>query len=89
LGLGLAVDSESRVIASNGSAHPTLYALGSLTRGTRWEVTAVPEIREQANAIVRRVLHERASDRVVNESASHSSFLPEAPAGVVFAALGA
>jgi uncharacterized NAD(P)/FAD-binding protein YdhS len=64
LGLGLAVDSESRVIAANGSAHGTLYALGSLTRGTRWEVTAVPEIREQANAIVRRMLHELMSDHV-------------------------
>ncbi len=61
LGLGLAVDSESRVVASSGSAHASLFALGNLTRGTRWEVTAVPEIREQANAVVRRVLALRAS----------------------------
>jgi len=61
LGLGLAVDAESRVIAANGSAHPSLFALGSLTRGTRWEVTAVPEIRDQANAIVRRIEALRAS----------------------------
>jgi uncharacterized NAD(P)/FAD-binding protein YdhS len=62
LGLGLAVDTESRVVAANGSADATLYAMGSLTRGTRWEVTAIPEIREQANAIVRRVLHDSMSD---------------------------
>jgi uncharacterized NAD(P)/FAD-binding protein YdhS len=61
LGLGLAVDPESRVVAPNGFAHATLFALGSLTRGTRWEVTAVPEIREQANTIVRRILTLRSS----------------------------
>jgi uncharacterized NAD(P)/FAD-binding protein YdhS len=79
LGLGLAVDSESRVIANNGSAHSTLYALGSLTRGTRWEVTAVPEIREQANAIVRQVLHEQANDRAIGDRVSQ-------PAGDLLAA---
>jgi uncharacterized NAD(P)/FAD-binding protein YdhS len=68
LGLGLAVDSESRVIASNGSAHPSLFAVGSLTRGSRWEVTAIPEIREQANGVIRRVLHDYA-ERPVNAAA--------------------
>jgi uncharacterized NAD(P)/FAD-binding protein YdhS len=60
LGLGLAVDAESRVVSANGSAHTTLYAVGALTRGSRWEVTAIPEMREQANAIVRRLLHDQA-----------------------------
>lgn len=58
LGLGLSVDAESRVIAPNGSAHRSLFAVGSLTRGTRWEITAIPEMREQANAVVRKVLHD-------------------------------
>ena len=58
LGLGLAVDSESRVISPNGSAHSSLFAVGSLTRGTRWEITAIPEMREQAGAVVRKVLHD-------------------------------
>ena len=64
LGLGLAVDSESRVISANGSAYSTLYAVGTLTRGSRWEVTAIPEIREQANGVVRRLLHDHAEQRV-------------------------
>jgi uncharacterized NAD(P)/FAD-binding protein YdhS len=64
LGLGLAVDSESRVIGPNGSAHPALFAVGSLTRGTRWEVTAIPEMREQANSVVRKVLHDHAEQPV-------------------------
>jgi uncharacterized NAD(P)/FAD-binding protein YdhS len=65
LGLGLAVDSESRVIAPNGSAHPSLFAVGSLTRGTRWEITAIPEMREQAGAVIRRVLHDQTEQAFV------------------------
>jgi uncharacterized NAD(P)/FAD-binding protein YdhS len=64
LGLGLAVDSESRVVAPNGSAHRALFAVGSLTRGTRWEITAIPEMREQANAVVRKLLHDHAEQVV-------------------------
>ena len=60
LGLGLAVDRHSRLIAADGSAHRSLYALGSLTRGSRWEVTAVAEIRDQATAIARRMAREFA-----------------------------
>jgi uncharacterized NAD(P)/FAD-binding protein YdhS len=60
LGLGLAVDSESRVISPNGSAHSSLFAVGALTRGTRWEITAIPEMREQAGAVVRKLLHDHA-----------------------------
>ena len=64
LNLGLAVDSDSRVIAPNGSAHSSLFAVGSLTRGTRWEITAIPEMREQANAVVRKLLHDPAEQAV-------------------------
>ncbi|HEU4623537.1 MAG TPA: FAD/NAD(P)-binding protein [Steroidobacteraceae bacterium] len=60
LGLGLAVDAESRVVSMTGAAHTSLYAVGALTRGTRWEVTAIPELREQANAVVRRIVHDHA-----------------------------
>jgi len=54
------VDTDSRVISANGSAHSSLYAVGSLTRGTRWEITAIPELREQANGVVRKFLHDHA-----------------------------
>jgi uncharacterized NAD(P)/FAD-binding protein YdhS len=64
LGLGLAVDAESRVVAANGSAHASLFAVGSLTRGARWEVTSIPELREQANGVVRRLLHDRAAQSI-------------------------
>jgi uncharacterized NAD(P)/FAD-binding protein YdhS len=80
LGLGLAVDADSRVVATNGSAHASLYALGTLTRGTRWEVTAVPEIREQAGAIVRRILHDRASEQASSLTSSLAHKLSAPPA---------
>ena len=32
-----------------------LFALGPLTRGTFWETTGVPEIREQGRALARRL----------------------------------
>ena len=76
LGLGLAVDSESRVISGNGSAHPALFAVGSLTRGTRWEITAIPEMREQANSVVRKVLHDHAEQPVATVRAGERNSAP-------------
>jgi uncharacterized NAD(P)/FAD-binding protein YdhS len=49
LGLGLDVDSDSRVRGSGRS--PALYALGPLTKGAFWEIVAVPDIRGQAAGV--------------------------------------
>src|SRR6185437_830092 len=54
LGIGLAVDQESR-------AGERLWALGPLTKGRYWEIIAVPDIRDQAAAVaddIARELHE-------------------------------
>jgi uncharacterized NAD(P)/FAD-binding protein YdhS len=53
LALGLATDERFRVISGAGTAQRTLYALGTLARGSQWEITAVPEIREQARVVAR------------------------------------
>jgi uncharacterized NAD(P)/FAD-binding protein YdhS len=53
LGLGLDVDSESRVIGEGPS--PALYALGPLTKGAFWEIVAVPDIRGQAAGVARAI----------------------------------
>ena len=50
-GFGLAVDENSAVLAADGSANPHLYALGPLTAGRNWEITAVPDIRNQARSV--------------------------------------
>ena len=55
LHLGLATDARSRVVAGDGSAQRTLFALGTLARGSQWELTALPEIREQARLVAREI----------------------------------
>lgn len=49
LGLGLDVDSGSRLVGSGPG--PALYALGPLTKGAFWEIVAVPDIRGQAAGV--------------------------------------
>lgn len=48
LGLGIMVDEVSRTIDSEGRSSASLYAVGALTAGQFWEITAVPDIRTQA-----------------------------------------
>lgn len=52
LDLGLAVDAQQRLVRADGSTHPHAYVLGALARGSRFECIAMPDIREQAAAIV-------------------------------------
>ena len=56
LALGLAVDEEGRALNPCGEAEPGLFALGPITRGTFWEVTAIPDIRVKAEGVAKAVL---------------------------------
>lgn len=51
LGMGLAVDGESR-------AGPQLWALGPLTKSAFWEIVAVPDIRGQAAEVAAAIARE-------------------------------
>ncbi|OHV76613.1 FAD/NAD(P)-binding protein [Rhizobium sp. LCM 4573] len=51
LGLGIRVDARSHVLAPDGQVQPGLYAAGALTAGQFWEITAVPDIRLQAQRV--------------------------------------
>ena len=51
LGLGIVVDAQSRISRSESSGGPALYAVGALTAGQFWEITAVPDIRVQARKV--------------------------------------
>lgn len=62
-GLGVAVDGNCAAIDCLGRASGRLYAIGPLTRGTFWEVTAVPEIGRQAAALAWHLLPRPAFDR--------------------------
>jgi uncharacterized NAD(P)/FAD-binding protein YdhS len=53
LGLGLEVNSGSRVVGSGPA--PRLYALGPLTKGAFWEIVAVPDIRDQAAGLAKAI----------------------------------
>jgi len=50
LRLGLTVDAQSRVPGSIGN-DAVIYAVGALTAGQFWEITAVPDIRVQAKKV--------------------------------------
>ena len=53
--LGLDVDAQSRLVGSDGVAHPRLFGLGPMTRGAFWEIVAVPDIRTQVWSVARRL----------------------------------
>lgn len=53
--LGIDVDSQMRTVAEDGSGNDWLFALGPMTRGSFWEVVAVPDIRAQAWTLARRL----------------------------------
>jgi uncharacterized NAD(P)/FAD-binding protein YdhS len=53
-GLGLAARLNGRVIGRYDTT-PALFALGPLSQGSLWEITAVPEIVQQADAAARAI----------------------------------
>ncbi len=60
LGLGLATQ-RCAVIGVDGEPSPWLYAVGGLTRPSLWEVTAVPEINAQIDALTARMSEQPTS----------------------------
>jgi uncharacterized NAD(P)/FAD-binding protein YdhS len=45
--IGIDVDPANRAVDAGGSACASLFAIGPMTRGARWEIVAVPDIRVQ------------------------------------------
>ncbi len=62
LGLGLDVSAEGRVIGAAGAAAHPIYAVGPLTRGALWEITAVPDIRAQVAELARVLAEQMAAE---------------------------
>jgi uncharacterized NAD(P)/FAD-binding protein YdhS len=56
LGLGMATADGARLVSASGRPQPSLFALGALARGGRFELTAIPEIAAQARAISQEIL---------------------------------
>ncbi len=62
--LGLEVDEHSQMIGADGTPVDGLFAVGPLTRGQVWEMTAVPEIRIQAAEVAGALLARLAQGRI-------------------------
>ncbi|MBB5738937.1 FAD/NAD(P)-binding protein [Brevundimonas aurantiaca] len=71
IGLGLEVDQGGQLIGGEGAPTPDLYAIGPLTRGAFWEMTAVPDLRGQARDLAAVV-----ADRLTNADGSVRSAWP-------------
>lgn len=56
LGLGLEVTRSGALIDAAGQAAGNLFAIGPITRGTFWEITAVPDIRLACEALAEHLL---------------------------------
>ncbi len=56
LRLGLDTDTQARLLDRAGHVVPGLYAMGPIMRGTSWEITAVPDIRVQAQKLAAAIL---------------------------------
>jgi uncharacterized NAD(P)/FAD-binding protein YdhS len=57
-GIGVDVDERCRVVDLQGKPSPDLLAIGPLTRGTFWEIVAVPDIRIQVHDLARSLTDE-------------------------------
>ena len=55
LGLGVQAEADGRLRHAGGT-WPQIYTIGGLLRGTLWESTAMPEIRQHARALAERIL---------------------------------
>lgn len=58
LSLGLDATPEGVLLDSEGVPSPVLRTLGTALKGVLWESTAIPEIRQQAEALATRLLSE-------------------------------
>jgi len=61
LRLGFDVVEPGRVIGANCETYPNLFALGPLTKGLWWEITAIPELRAQATRIAQSIVASAAN----------------------------
>lgn len=56
LGIGLDIADDGSVIRADGTPSPRLSAIGPVSRAAFWEITAIPDIREQAASLAGRIL---------------------------------
>jgi len=67
LRLGIDVAPDGAVIGRNGQPAPDLFAIGPVTKGSFWEIIAVPDIRVACERLAERLIPQR-----VSQPATHS-----------------
>ena len=63
VGLGLAVDDDSRAVGTSGEAAETLFIAGPLARGTFGELMGLPQVTEHALLVSENIARGLASAR--------------------------
>lgn len=64
LQIGIGTDDHGQLIGASGKSSADLFALGPLRKATLWETTAVPEIREQALQLAKRITNQLSAQRI-------------------------
>ncbi|QDV66759.1 hypothetical protein Poly24_04470 [Rosistilla carotiformis] len=57
--MGIAVTDDFAVVGDDDRPSSFLYAIGPILKGTLWETIAVPELRQQAMAVVQTILKQK------------------------------
>jgi uncharacterized NAD(P)/FAD-binding protein YdhS len=70
--LGLDVTVSGALVGSDGAVSQRLFALGPLTRGAFWEITAIPEIRRQTEDLALHIAHMLRDRTRERHSATHA-----------------
>jgi len=68
LHIGLDVTTACQVIGTDGADSDRLFAVGPLTRGTFWEIEAIPDIRVQVAAVARSLAAPVEQSSVANQA---------------------
>ncbi len=91
VGLGIRVDAEHAAIDGNGAPVRGLWVAGPLARGSRFEATAVPELRVMAQSVAANALETLAQDVPGGTAAQRYIHMavPLGDLGHIFAALPA
>jgi uncharacterized NAD(P)/FAD-binding protein YdhS len=77
--LGLDASAEGALIGHDGTISDSVYAVGPALKGSLWESTAVPELREQIHKLLQHLLNTVGQIPAARESID--SPLSEAPSG--------
>lgn len=65
--LGMDVDRDGSVLNDAGVASKSLFAIGPVRKGSLWETTAVPELRQQASSLAEHIVRVTSEDRSMDE----------------------